>query len=209
MKHTIDTRQLACKLEVKLGEAGSFEGYGSVFDVLDNQSDIIVPGAFTHSLAEAREVRLLWQHEMDKEIGRFTSLAEDAKGLFVRGQLDLASPLGKMAYEALRQGEIGGLSIGYVVRASYPDEARGVRVITEVELWEVSFVTFPANPHATVTQFKGAQSIREFEHFLRNSGYSRQDAKRIASKGFGKGADDEALLRLGMEIERGIGVLLG
>ena len=142
-----------------LAETGVFEGYASVFDVTDSVNDRIVAGAFRDSLENFRKSGslppLLWQHNGAEPIGAWREMYEDSHGLFVRGELfvdDIA--LAKEACKLLKESVVTGLSIGYRTKESYRDEKSGVRVLTRVELLEVSLVTFPANAHARVTGVK-------------------------------------------------------
>lgn len=135
---------------------GTFEGYASVFNAIDQQNDAIAPGAFTASLAkwkkEGHLPKLLWQHDPHEPIGLWDFMEEDTYGLFVRGHLLLNLPKGREAYVLLKEGVVDGLSIGFLPRKSHP-EGR-TRVIDQVDLYEVSLVTFMANPLAYVTSCK-------------------------------------------------------
>lgn len=206
--------------EVKsIAEDGSFAGYASVFNVVDDQRDIILPGAFSGSIeGRAGDIKLLWQHKTDEPIGRFTRLVEDEHGLFVEGELLLGVQRAQEAHTLLKSGSLKGMSIGYSIVDAQFSEEQGVRMIRKVDLWEISLVTFPANASAQVTFVKGevAQDIREFEGFLRKSGYSRSQAKAIACKGF-KGLKEPeyrdndlvGVAELGVSVERAMGYLLG
>lgn len=183
-------------LEVKfVGGTGLFEGYASVFDVTDSMNDRIDHGAFRKSLAahaaERRLPPLLWQHDVKQPIGAFSEVREDAHGLFVRGSLfteDIARA--KEAWKLMRAGVVTGLSIGYRVNESFRDATTGVRVLTEIELLEISMVTFPANAQARVACVKSAlasgrlPTSREFEAFLRDAGLSRKQAKGFLAQGY-------------------------
>lgn len=151
--------QLTCELELKsLTEEGRFAGYASVFGVTDNQKDMMLPGAFVKSLQQpARDIKLLWQHRMDEPIGRFERIFEDEKGLYVEGRLLLGVARAREAYELLRSGAVGGLSIGYKPVAYDFDETSGTRLLKEVDLFEISLVTFPANEAAQVTVVKSGE----------------------------------------------------
>ena len=172
-----------------VAETGIFEGYGAVFGNIDDDRDRIDPGAFNATLAEHKEAgtkpALLWQHDTRQPIGVFTDIKEDRRGLFVRGQL-AGQGKGAEARELLAMGALDGLSVGFRTIKAAMDEQTGARVIQEVELMEVSIVTFPANGRARVTRVKDAiNSIRSFEAFLRDAGgYSRAEARRIAEHGF-------------------------
>ena len=168
-------------------EDGTFEGYGSVFNNTDLGNDVIKTGAFTKSLAErgTKGVKLLYQHKSDMPIGVFDEIVEDSHGLRVKGRLALGTTAGRDAYELLKMGALDGLSIGFRVNpkeVSY-DKRKGQRIIKEVDLMEISLVTFPMNPKATVRQVKGEEiSIREWENGLRDAfNLSRSEAK-VAAK---------------------------
>ena len=139
-----------------LQEDGVFAGYASVFGVLDSQSDIIEQGAFKASIANRiSEIKLLWQHDMREPIGVITTLKEDALGLYIEGRL-LVNQVARAAeaYALIKSGVVQGLSIGYSpVRYRY-DEQKRIRHISQVDLWEVSLVTFPANAAAQITVVK-------------------------------------------------------
>jgi HK97 family phage prohead protease len=156
--------QLARPFQLKaLGDDGSFAGYGSVFGVADAFADVVAPGAFTRSLAEHASLgtlpAMLWQHDSRQPIGVWSALREDAVGLQVAGRLALKTPGGAAAYELLKLGAVNGLSIGYVTITSKIDETTRRRHLLEVDLWEVSLVTFPANPRARVTAVKAPPCI--------------------------------------------------
>jgi len=179
-----ETRHSAGRFEIKgVSEAGEFEGHGSVFNVEDSYGDIVVAGAFQRSLAEHRAAgtlpAMLWQHDASQPIGVYTDMKEDGAGLYVKGQILLETTKGKEAHALLRAKAIRGLSIGFVERDSSYDKLTGIRTVKDVDLWEVSLVTFPANRSATVEQVKGAPSItteRDLERFLRDAGMSKSEA---------------------------------
>lgn len=142
-----------------LAETGVFEGYASVFNVVDQVNDKIAPGAFKESLAACNKAGrlppLLWQHEALEPIGAWREMHEDSHGLFVKGDMfikDIA--LAKEAYKLLKENVVTGLSIGYRTQESYREQKSGVRVLTKLDLLEVSLVTFPANDLARVTGVK-------------------------------------------------------
>lgn len=144
------------ELQLKhLDENGAFSGYGSIFNVVDSQQDMILPGAFRNTIRDgAADIKLLWQHNFDEPIGIFTLLREDARGLYVEGKLLLDVQRAKEAHSLLKAGALGGLSIGYVPVRHHIDGETGVRVLEEVALYEISLVTFPANEQARVSQVK-------------------------------------------------------
>ncbi len=153
-------------LEVKFAtdEAGTFEGYASLFGgKADSQGDVIAPGAFRTSLAEHKSngsrPALLWQHDPSEPIGTWEIVREDAKGLFVKGRLTIETGKGGDAYALLKSGALNGLSIGYRVDAS---TARpGGRLLTKLDLIEISLVTLPAASRARVTNVKSGVPLME------------------------------------------------
>ena len=151
-----ERKKLNFKLELKtLDPQGRFAGYASVFGVVDSQRDVVLPGAFTQTVrGRASEIKFLWQHQQDEPIGIFDTMFEDARGLYVEGRLLLNVQRAKEAHTLLKMGAISGLSIGYSPIRYTIDEKTGVRRLTQVDLWEVSLVTFPANDAANVTVVK-------------------------------------------------------
>lgn len=138
---------------------GVIAGYASVFHRVDRGGDRVLPGAFARSIAKRgpRGVRLLWQHDPGAPIGVIDEIAEDGRGLFVRGRLLLDVARGRDAHALLRGAAIDGLSIGYRTLLSDRDKD-GVRNLREIDLWEVSLVTFPMQPAARVTLHHGVKS---------------------------------------------------
>jgi HK97 family phage prohead protease len=133
-----------------------FAGYAALFDRPDRSGDIVRKGAFAKAVARGpKGLPLLWQHEAGKPIGRIDYLAEDARGLRVIGRLSGRSGASKEAAALLGDGAVSGLSFGYRVRGSR--EGAG-RELTDLELVEVSLVTFPMQPAARVHMVSSDQS---------------------------------------------------
>jgi HK97 family phage prohead protease len=178
-------RQSIVRLEQRaVSEDGTIEGYGSVFGVVDDWGDIVAPGAFAASLTAHRAAgtmpAMLWQHRDSEPIGVWTEMAEDSRGLRIKGRLVLESTRGREAYALLKAGAINGLSIGFVARKWAWDNTTDIRTLQEVDLWEVSPVTFPANDHARVDGVKSGgaiTTIRDAERALRDAGLSAEQAK--------------------------------
>ena len=127
-------------------------GYASLFWTRDLNDDVTAAGAFGASLARtgAAGVRMLWQHDGDHPVGVWDEITEDGRGLHVRGRILEATPQGRMCAALVRAGAMDGLSIGFRASKARPDETGRLRVLTEVELWEVSVVTFPMLPGARI-----------------------------------------------------------
>lgn len=195
---------MALPFDKKAAAAGVIQGYASLFGQQDQGGDVVMPGAYKASLAriaaEGRTVKMLWQHDPSHPIGVWDEVFEDTKGLFVKGRLLTEVEKGKEAAALLSAGAIDGMSIGYrTVSASRG--AKGERLLEELELWEVSIVTFPMLPTARVDAVKAAEmSEREFERMLtRDAGLSRSVAHRLMAGGYdaikamrdaGDGADE-------------------
>ena len=130
-------------------------GYASVFDVPDSGGDVVRGGAFVRTLKAAAKLPLLWQHDVSEPIGFVERLSEDGKGLRVVARVAAETRRGRDAVVLLRAGALDGLSFGYRVRASRP--GRPYRELTDLDLIEVSLVTFPMQRAARVlaTEFTG------------------------------------------------------
>lgn len=181
----------SCVLELRaVGEDGAIEGYGSVFGVRDDYDDVIAAGAFVGSLAAHKAAgtmpAMLWQHDAEEPIGVWLEMTEDPKGLRVKGRLALETVRGKEAHALLKLGALNGLSIGFVSKQWSYDRESEVRTLTEIDLWEVSLVTFPANSKARVTNVKAATdeiaAPKDAERILREAGFSKADATSFVSR---------------------------
>jgi HK97 family phage prohead protease len=168
---------------VKSMEDRVIEGYAATYGNKDLGNDIIAAGAFAECLGNGRKVRMLAQHDSDCVVGVWDELREDASGLFVKGRLAPTGE-GNDIYELTKMGAIDSMSIGYSVEDfAYEGD---VRTIKKATLWEVSFVTFPMNEKAKITNVKAAphETPRAFEKFLRDAGYSQKAAKTITAEGY-------------------------
>ncbi len=189
-------QRLDFSLNIKsVNDAGEFEGYGSVFGVKDSYSDIVVPGAFQKSLKKWGEKgqlpALLWQHNMSEPIGIYTEMREDDVGLYVKGRLLVdADPLAKRAHAHMVAGSLQGLSIGYILEDYTWNKDKQAYELKEIDLWEVSLVTFPSNEEARVTEVKSMLERGEIpppskvEKALREVGFSAAQAKGLMAKGY-------------------------
>jgi HK97 family phage prohead protease len=147
------TKHLSAPFEIKeLGMNGYVAGYASVFGAVDAQREVVKQGAFNRSLNELSRKKerpaMLWMHDPRQPIGVWQEVREDKQGLIVEGTLAIKTQGGADAYELLKMGAVTGLSIGYRTVASHIDEKTRTRTLTDVDLYEVSLVTFPANAEA-------------------------------------------------------------
>ncbi|MGG7565671.1 HK97 family phage prohead protease [Rhodovulum sp. DZ06] len=147
----LETKDVAFEQVATVADDGRIEGYASLFGSPDQSGDVVERGAFAKSLdrlrAAGRAVKLLWQHDPAEPMGVWDMVREDDRGLKVRGRLLTETRRGREALALLRAGAIDGLSIGYrAIRSVRGDH--GGRILTEIDLWEVSLVTFPMLPEA-------------------------------------------------------------
>ena len=181
-------------LEIKSDDGGAVRvsGYGSTFGgPPDSYGDLIAPGAYSKTIREwsARSwpLPMLFNHDPDKIVGRWDSMSEDAIGLKVEGSLIPGHSLANDIGAALRHGALSGLSIGFRTKKAN-DGPDGTRVLEDIELFEISAVTSPANERARVVGVKSdavdIETLRDFEVLLRSHGWSRREAEAIAAKGF-------------------------
>ncbi|MDX1949586.1 MAG: HK97 family phage prohead protease [Rickettsiales bacterium] len=148
-------------LEIKsISKLGVFTGYASVYNIIDNHDDVILPFAFSDSLMRENNIKLLWQHRADEPIGIITHIEEDEMGLFVEGKLLLEVERAREAYALLKSGVLRGLSIGFRVTDFEINESN-IRLIKSADLFEISLVTFPANESAKITSVKSNEEELE------------------------------------------------
>jgi len=158
---------------LRVTQEGVIEGYASLFDTPDKGGDVVARGAYAASLgrmaAEGRRVRMLWQHDPREPIGTWDEVREDGRGLWVRGRLLDGVARAREAAALISAGALDGLSIGYrTIRAGRTE--KGQRLLQELELWEVSLVTFPMLPSARVAakgEGPGDAALREMAAVLR------------------------------------------
>lgn len=165
-----------------LSDAFCVEGYASLFGQTDRGGDIVESGAYAASLAavtsKGGRIKMLWQHDPTQPIGVWEEVREDDRGLFVKGRLLPDVALAREAAALLDAGAIDGLSIGYrTVRAT--KDTSGNRRLTELELWEVSLVTFPMLPEARV----GAKGDDADQSLMRDLASAIDTARRDFAQG--------------------------
>ena len=178
---------------------GAFSGYAAATGNVDLGSDIILKGAFSDwlKIADASRVRVLWNHDWDRPIGKNMAMSEDDRGLLVDGELLLDIKKAQETRTLIQNNAIDGLSIGYRVDDFSYDN--NVRVIKKLSVLEYSFVTFAMNPNSIVNDMKSAKldSVRDIENYLRDAcGLSRNDAKTLISKIKNSRDDDSRLSNL-------------
>ncbi len=172
--------------------AGTFSGWASTYGDTDSYGTAIAPGAFDESLAEhARNgamPAMLWQHDWFEVCGRWLKLESRAEGLWAEGAWELNTQRGREGNALIAANPLpalNGLSIGFEPDWEATEWRGDVLLFKRVKLWEISVVTFPANAGARIENVRapdGVQTERDLEHTLRDAGYSRSEAARIASR---------------------------
>lgn len=144
-----------------IDSTGTIEGYASLFGEIDQARDMVMPGAFARTLATrgVRRIPMLFQHDPAEPVGVWLELREDFRGLYARGRLipDVARAGELLAL--LRAGTADGLSIGFKTVKGRMDPRTRVRKLYDVELWEISLVTFPLLTGARVHAVKEKPSF--------------------------------------------------
>ena len=144
-----------------MAEDGTFAGYASLFGKADLGRDMVMPGAFAASLRTrgAAGVKMLYQHDPNQPIGVWEEIREDGRGLFVKGRLTAGVARAREVLSLMRAGALDGLSIGYRTVRGRTDRKTGIRQLIEIDLWEISVVTFPMLPEARVEAVKGHTAL--------------------------------------------------
>lgn len=154
---------------IPIDAEGRFSGYASLFNRLDAGGDIVMPGAFAQSLSKRRNpVRLLFQHDPKEPVGIWESIGEDSKGLVVAGRLVGGVPRADALKRLIESGALDGLSIGFrTVRAT---RESGNRKLWQIELFEISIVTFPMMEDARIASsaMSTGAAIAAATHSIRN-----------------------------------------
>jgi len=141
------------------GELPKIVGYAAVFDSesrdLGNFTEVIKPGAFNRALSEKQDVRAFVDHDASKILGRTKAgtleLSTDSVGL----RVEITPPdttVGRDTVESVRRGDLDSMSFGFVVRDDNwrEVEGRALREIRDLDLHEVSLVSFPAYEETSV-----------------------------------------------------------
>lgn len=146
---------------ISLSSDGNVEGYASLFGEVDQARDMVMPGAFTKTLAQRglRKIPMLFQHDPAEPVGIWLDLHEDFRGLWARGRLIPDVARGRELLALVSEGAIDGLSIGYRTVRGQIDPKTRVRKLYQVDLWEVSIVTFPLLNGARVRAVKQLRHV--------------------------------------------------
>jgi len=159
MKKEIKTFPFEVKATSEEDNIFTFEGYASTFNNIDFGDDVVVRGAFANSLSKNSQVPILWQHQMSEPVGVSYQLYEDDKGLVVKGKLPKDDTLvsGRIIPQ-MKVGSIKEMSIGFMTK-NFDMSKDGVRILKEIDLFEISLVTKAMNAQALVSGFKSFAGI--------------------------------------------------
>jgi HK97 family phage prohead protease len=137
---------------IPIDAEGRFAGYASVFGEVDDGGDIVMPGAFRKSLGlrGRHRVKMLFQHDPKEPVGTWDKVAEDGFGLWVEGRLVGEVPRADALRRLIARGAVDGLSIGFRTVKSTRDPRTSHRRLWEIDLWEISIVTFPMMDRARI-----------------------------------------------------------
>lgn len=180
-------------LEIKLDAAGKVSGYASAWGgPPDAHGDIVQRGAFARTLAELKRESvspaMLWAHDQSRPIGRWDRFEEDDFGLYAEGTVNLSTEAGREAKAHVDAGDVGGLSIGFMVPPHGQKDTGGGRLITDADLYEVSLVSIPANRRARLN----LGSKADLERLLHKSGLPKGAAVKLAAGGWPALLGDDA-----------------
>lgn len=187
MEHKLFSLE-AAEFKFSTEKPGFFTGYASKFNGVDAYGDTILPGAYAKTLeGRTRPVQMRWNHR-GPVIGKFTTIKEDAVGLYVEGELTPGHSVAEDARASMKHGAVTGLSIGYRIPEGGSEKSEhGGRLLKQIDLVEISVVESPADVHAQISSVKSAideaESLKEIETLLRDAGgFSRADACALVAR---------------------------
>lgn len=162
---------------IPIDAEGRFAGYASVFERLDEAGDIVLRGAFRRSLRRRghERIRMLFQHDPKEPVGTWDAIAEDGFGLWVEGRLTDGVPRADALRRLIERRAVDGLSIGFRTVKAMREPGTGHRRLSEIDLWEISIVTFPMMDAARIATSTASprltrSSLRSVPPTLRVSG---------------------------------------
>ena len=189
-RKTLPISATGLEIKAEAGQPVVLSGYASTFGgEPDSYNDVIAPNAYAETIMHwqrsSTPLPMLFNHNPDVPIGVWPVLLEDTRGLVVQGELTPGSDWSKNVEAGLRHRSISGLSIGFrTLKAS--EGPSGTRILEQIQLHEISAVTFPANRNALVTGLKSANeinTIRDLESLLRDQlGWSRREAEAVTAR---------------------------
>lgn len=172
--------QTASPFDIKtLDDSGHIEGLLAGFGNVDHGGDQLTPGCLAKSLAGRKTFPMLLGHDLKRPIGAWREWSDQADGLYVKGKMTLCTRDAQEAAALVKDGALTGLSIGWLpVQSSF--DHKGVRVVTEAEIFEGSLVAVPMNERSRVTSIKTITNARDIAELLQEGGMSGRKAKAAA-----------------------------
>lgn len=169
-----------------------FSCYGNVKGNIDHAQDRTVDGAYVKSIenhkANGTMPKMFWMHNpFETPIGKWTDMREDAKGLYMEGEF-ADTEKGREVYELMKMGALDSFSIGYSVDKEKWNHEKQCNDLIELDIKEVSVVTFACNEESRLVGIKSKMedgelpTQRELQDLLREAGLSKRQAEKIASK---------------------------
>lgn len=145
-----------------LSAEGEFTGMAAIYEVADLNGDIIRRGAARRTIQQNPEVPILHSRDLSRPLG-LGMLTETDDGVQIQGRLNLDTQDGKDARSNMQKRVFRGLSIGFdVLRRTFiedPVTHEVTRIIEELQIWEVSPVTVPAQPMALIGEVKARDDM--------------------------------------------------
>lgn len=188
MFHKLINQLENCQLKFSSDEKGVFEGYASTFNTVDQVGDTIIKGAFTKTIGSGRTVKGFVNHKQHEvPVIDWMSMVEDDRGLKVHGKVDMNHKDGPTVYSGMQRKAMDGLSIGFTMDADDFEQKSDGRIIKNVDLMEISVVSFPCERQATITAVKadldGLITLSDYEDYLREvGGFSKSMATAWVSQ---------------------------
>lgn len=185
-------------------------GHAAVFNAVSENlggfREQIAPGAFRSSIGRD-DIRALFNHDPNFVLGRNGAgtlrLAEDGHGLAIEIDLPDTTVVRDLIVAPIRRGDINQMSFGFrTIRDHWAEDASAgsLRTLLEVDLYDVSAVTFPAYPQTSISarahgswrrSSGGSEpvadrvsSARDLEAFLTDAGFARAAARKITAGGW-------------------------
>jgi HK97 family phage prohead protease len=146
--------KLEIKATIAVDDAGTITGMAWPFGSPDSVGDLIEKGAFNIVVAD---LPMLLAHDPEQPVGLWDEVKETNEGLQVKGRLFIEESRRAKSVRGLIQGGlITGLSIGFKTTASTKRGSN--RIISALDLHEISVVRNPAHPRARISSAKDANA---------------------------------------------------
>ena len=160
-------------------DRGFLKGYASTYEV-DEGNDQIIPGAFTQDLhLFSKNPIMLFSHQLSQILGSWTHQEEQTAGLYVEGEINLKTDLGKYVYTLISAKDVKGMSIGYSVSEGEIEEDSEIVKLLRIRLWEISIVSIPMNQSAWITGTKLLFTGQTFDTTVKDGKLTDIEVKKV------------------------------